>query len=444
MNEILFSEYFHYGKQINAVLIFPESYKFGSANLGHQTVYRLLNESEIVNCERFYIEPKSNRKLASVETGRQLSDFDFIAFSSSYELDVYKIIDLLKRLKLYPLSKEKLRRRPAIISGGALTFINPKLLQIYSDIVILGDFENIVLEFIQMLVQIKLGEDIDEIKSHYEFIFKGGDFSVKPNISETISAYSALVSEKSSFPNAFLVELARGCPYKCYFCNTGSSRGKLRFLDKELQNRLTQSMIQKKIKRIGLIGSASLLYPDIEKLLENLISNKIEFSFSSLNIADINETILKYIFEAGQQTITLAPEVGTEKMRQIIRKKYDSGKLLDIVEFAAKSGIPRLKLYFIYGFIEEELSDLTAIVELIFKIKKITSISQRPFNIIVSLNPFIPKPNTPAAGVEMQSKKILVSKLLFLKNELKNSGVRVEAMSVNEAILQYSLARGIY
>ena len=444
MNEILFSEYFHFGKQINAVLIFPDSYKFGSANIGHQTVYRLLNESEIVNCERFYIEPEKNKKLASVETGRQLSDFDFIAFSSSYELDIYKIIDLLKQLKLYPLSNEKSRRRPVIISGGALTFINPKLLQIYSDIVVVGDFENIFNEFVQMLISIKSGEDINEMKSRYGFIFKGGDFSVKPNISGNISAYSAFISEKSSFSKAFLVELARGCPYKCYFCNTGSSRGKLRFIDNNLLDKLLFFLKSKNIKKIGLIGSASLLFPDIENLLENLISNKIEFSFSSLNVSDLTENILKQIFKTGQQTITLAPEVGNEKMRRIIGKKFNFGKLLDIVEFAAKSGIPRLKLYFIYGFIEEELADLTAIVDLVFKIKKITSISGKPFNIIVSLNPFIPKPNTPAASVEMQPKNILASKLLFLKNELKNSGVRVEAMSINEAALQYSLARGNY
>ncbi|MBP7652630.1 radical SAM protein [Candidatus Dependentiae bacterium] len=440
MNEKLLCNFSHFGKKINIVLIFPESYKFGIANLGHQTVFRILNESQSVNCERYYID-SSDSKFFSFETGRFLTDFDFIGFTSSYELDFFKITDLLKKLKLYPLDRrENIRKRPVIISGGAMTFINPYVLQEFSDIVVMGDFESIAEKFISILDSVKSGTPIKTIMEEYDFIFTPHLKVNAPNISEKIKAYSSIISESSQFPSTYLIELCRGCPYKCSFCSTGSTRGKLRFINRELFDSIVNMLISNNIKKVGLIGSAVLLYPDIEEMLKNFIDKGIMFSFSSLNISDINEKMLEFISKTNQQTLTLAPEVGSEKMQKIIGKKIDFDKLYTIVRYAASYGITRIKLYFLYGFEQEEKSDLEGIIKLVTAIKNYTCISGRPFNLIVSLNPVIPKPHTQMSAIKMQPKKVLSDKLSFLKNGLKSTGTRIESMSINEAVIQYSIA----
>lgn len=83
-------------------LVYPNTYGVGMANLGFQSVYRLLNDDEGIVCERAFLPARESRekqdkpqKLVSVESGRPLKDFQVIAFSVSFENDFLNILDII-------------------------------------------------------------------------------------------------------------------------------------------------------------------------------------------------------------------------------------------------------------------------------------------------------------------------------------------------------------
>ena len=97
MNELLLSKYLHFGKKINILAVYPNNYNLGIANLGHQFFYRALNETNLINCERLYLNNIFSNNLCSIETKKKIQNFDVIAFSICYELDIFNIINLLKK-----------------------------------------------------------------------------------------------------------------------------------------------------------------------------------------------------------------------------------------------------------------------------------------------------------------------------------------------------------
>ena len=424
----------HYGKKTNICLIFPSDYSIGIANTGHQTVYRILNNMQEINCERYYFDNRLPLH-KSIETSKSIFEFDIIAFSCCYELDIPAIE------KFYTVNNidiKKVNERPLIIAGGALTFINPLMIRDIADLVFLGDFEENAEGFREAVLELRTGKKIDDIREKYDFFLNLNFLKIKS--SRNIEAYSCIVSDKSAFPDSMLIELCRGCCCQCNFCNTGHSRNPLRFIKKNLLEILFEKAISNGVSKIGFIGTAVLSYPGLIGILENLLTANLKFSFSSINTNQITNDFLNILFRAGQNTITLAPEAGNDKMLGIINKKIVFDELISTSRYAAEIGIKRLKLYFIYGFEEEEANDLDDIANLILKIKKATNISGKPFNIAVSFNPFIPKPDTPFANRKMLHKNILEKKRNYIRDKLIKTGVRLEFMSINDSIKQHEIS----
>jgi len=432
MSEIKLSKYNHFGKKINIALIFPDKYKFGIANLGHQTVYRLFNETQIFNCERFYAD---NDDLRVCETRRFITDFSVLAFSVCYELQLLYILRLLNKLNYLPLTKYSTNKRPLILIAGALTFVNADILYDFADLVYVGDLENKinnVCNDIEKIIENRRDSDdlIIEFNNKYKSI----------NNSNIIEAYSLIVSDTSEFPNTALIELTRGCANNCAFCNTGAMRKQVRITAADIVENYIEILKDNNIRKIGFIGSAVLAYPQLLNLLENLLTYNFEFSFSSINLNHLTKDIIECLVKSGQNTITLAPEAGNSKMLKILNKNIDFDKLFELIKFSVERGIKRLKLYFIYGLAEETEEDLDDIVNLVKQIKDISQISNKPFNLIVSLNPLIPKPNTAFSKREILRKNILLQKQNYLKKKIFALGARLECLSISEAIKQYQIA----
>ncbi|HPP86752.1 MAG TPA: radical SAM protein [bacterium] len=448
MNELLLSKYLHFGKKINILAVYPNNYNLGIANLGHQFFYRALNETNLINCERLYLNNIFSNNLCSIETKKKIQNFDVIAFSICYELDIFNIINLLKKYNWLDsvLQKKYSNNRPLIIAGGALTFINPEIINKYTDYAVIGDFENIIAKFCEFITDALENIKRAEILKKYNFLFNE-DNAGKWNTSAEIDAYSNIIplDKNCEFDNTFLIELARGCPNNCSFCNTGATRNPLRFFDRQKINEILNILRLRNIQKLGLIGSAVLLYPNIKNFLNDLLKQNFQFSFSSLTINHLDFEIIELLVKSQQNTLTLAPEVGNEKMQKLINKKINIPKFLEILKFAVSNGIKRIKLYFLYGFEENDNDDIFAIIELVKEINEIIKIKGKPTNLIISLNPIIPKPNTPyhQSNKTMLPKKILERKKKILRNRLINLGCRLEFMSINEALLQYRIANNL-
>lgn len=464
------------------ILTYPNTYAVGMSNLGFQTIYGLLNECENVCCERAFLPDapllplyrQTHAPLCSLESKTPLSDVDMVAFSISFENDYLHLLDILELARLPLKAEDRHGSHPLIIAGGAITTINPEPLALFVDVFLLGDGEEIVPQFVAAYQQYAPTCSKPELLEHlaalpgvyvpalYDVAYHddgtidavtpiGGAPSVISTCPltnlETFPAYSRILTEETEFGDMFLLQLTRGCPYKCRFCHTGYTQRPLRHLSLETAMRLIEHGLQFR-KKIGLVSPAVADYPHFDALYDFILERGGNVTVSSLRIsACANTDILERLSRAGQRTITLAPEAGTERLRKIVRKNLSNDMLYATIERIALAGIPNVKLYFLIGLPSETDDDIEALIEvgrncrdLMVQTMKRTG---KVGTITVSVNPCIPKPSTPLQWCGMATERELKQKLQRITRGFARVGnVDVIAEPLRMAIWQGILARG--
>ncbi len=147
------------GAQVEIVLAYPNTYHVGMSNLGVHQIYSLLNRREDTACERVFLPDeediedyyKTGTKLFTLESKRPVKEFDILAFSVSFEQDYLNILEIL-RLSGIPLAQEeRTDEDPLVLLGGICSFFNPEPLADFFDIVIVGEGEEVMGEFVGRL-----------------------------------------------------------------------------------------------------------------------------------------------------------------------------------------------------------------------------------------------------------------------------------------------------
>lgn len=467
------------GGGISVCLVYPNHYQTGMSSLGFQTVYRLLNETAGIVCERAFLPERleleelqrSGRPLLSLEGKRPLADFDVIAFSTSFEPD-YINIPLILNLARIPLhAAQRSERHSLVIAGGAAFFINPEPVADFIDIVCIGEGEELIPALAaalnststngrhELLLQLAKQPGF-YIPAFYTPLYQAGSFSghdvaesapkqikrICPVLDHYPPAQSVILTEHTEFGDMFLVEVSRGCPRGCRFCSSGFIYAPFRqqpyknliaAVDEGLQHR----------RKIGLVGAAVSDYRDIGKLCRHIVDQGGKVSVSSLRIDRIDDQMLDSLIASGHKTIALAPEGGSQRMRDMIRKNLTEEQILSACERLISRDILNLKLYFIIGLPTETMADLEEMIRLVKAIRQRVidqaKANRRLGEIMLSVNPFIPKPFTPFQWCGMEPLPSLEQKVKFLENSLRslsNVGIKVE--SLKGCYLQALLSRG--
>jgi len=467
------------GGCINVCLVYPNHYQTGMSSLGFQTVYRLLNETAGIVCERAFLPERleleelqrSGRPLLSLEGKRPLADFDVIAFSTSFEPD-YINIPLILNLARIPLhSAQRSERHSLVIAGGAAFFINPEPVADFIDIVCIGEGEELIPalaaalnsttvdnrhEMLQQLAQ----QPGFYIPAFYTPLYQAGTFAgyevaenippqikrVCPSLEVHPPAQSVILTEHTEFGDMFLVEVSRGCPRGCRFCSSGFIYAPFRQQPYENLVAAVDEGLQHR-RKIGLVGAAVSDYRDIGKLCRHIVDKGGKVSVSSLRIDRIDDQMLDSLIASGHKTIALAPEGGSQRMRDVIRKNLTEEQILSACDRLISRNILNLKLYFIIGLPTETMADLEEMIRLVKAIRERViekaKANRRLGEIILSVNPFIPKPFTPFQWCGMETLPSLEKKVKFLENSLRslsNVGIKVE--SLKGCYLQALLSRG--
>lgn len=406
-------------------LIYPNSYPVASSSLSFHELFRSLNQSSNISCERFFYE-RSFKRFFSLDSLKQLDEFRIWAFSIHYEIDVLNFVDILKNFKI-PLRKEERNPyHPVIIVGGALSFFKHALLNRIADFVYRGDLEKSFLEEFWSLKSSFSREEIIGKLSRFEF--------ASPVINKNLSK-SCFLSKYSSFSDRLLIEIGRGCNRKCRFCSVGYSFGKARFTPIEQLEAIITSFINV-TRKIGFIASTVTDYPYLEQLLDLIEKYDIIPSFSSLRVDSLNESLLMALKKGGQNQFTIAPEGGSQRIRNLFSKGINSEHINNALNLGIKAGFEVIKLYFIYGATFEEEVDRKGIVQIAEQARK-----KGYKKVIVSLNPLIPKPGTAYYNMPMTRMKELKKITMNLRKNLNTiPGVKTVFKSVKEGIIQYSIA----
>jgi len=438
-----------WGGKTPICLVFPNTYHVGMSNLGFQILYRLLNSLPEVVCERAFLPEqkewqayqRSKAPLLSLESGKPLSQFKIIAFSLPFENDFPNILSILQLAKIPLKTAERDPRDPLIIAGGAATTLNPEPLAPFVDLFFIGEGEEAVLEFLRTFQAAGDGkEDLLKEACRIEGIYCPAlyeplyddegqlrEFAPLANAAPSrvkrrwikdpsmLPSGSAILTPLTEFKEMFLMEVNRGCPRKCRFCA-------VRAIYLPFRNRALDRLIQEadqglqRGKRIGLVGSALGDHPGFNELCAHITAKGGEIAISSIRADAVTKERAELLAASRYRTVTMAPEAGTERLRQVVAKGLTDEEIFSAVEALASHGITNLKLYFIIGLPTETWEDCEGIVTLAKHIRHHMGKGGRQVGeITISIAPFVPKAWTPFQWHPFEEVKILKKKIQAIK-----------------------------
>jgi len=469
------------GGNVKAVLVFPNSYYLGMSSLGFQVVCHEINQHPDASCERAFLE-ESQESCVSFETRQPLSGFDIIGFSVSFELDYFNVLRALHTAKIPLKAKDRGSEDPVIIAGGICASFNPEPLASFMDAFVVGDGEEAVHDVIyeyqdwrstrkdrhDLLLRLSAIRGV-YVPLLYDVAYREDGIlsgiypqrDVKPKIERRIvseldkfDATSKILTPNTEFVNTFLVEVIRGCAHRCRFCVSSHIQGcRIRSAEKVLEaisgsDLLAQARSADRPYRIGLVGSSVTDHSQIDKIATSLVDAGNRISIASMRADSVSDALLDALASSDQETITLAPEAASDRLRRAIGKDIPLEAVFQVIKLALKKGITNVKLYFMVGLPAETPEDVDSIITVVERIRRLMFTSPRPLasklpRLTISISPFVPKPHIPFQWLPMEDVEILSRKIQLLNRGLKKiGGVRVTSTSARWSAVQGVLSRG--
>ena len=425
-----------WGTGFSVCLAYPNSYRVGMANLGFQTVYRIINEQPSFLCERAFLSVSGDAaefvagaaEMVSLESQKPLSDFDILAFSVSFENDYPAILSMMDAAGIPLLAKDRKDIHPLVIGGGIALTINPEPLADFFDVFILGEAEDALPAFADAFrtnrkqepdrkaLLFNLQRQVSDLYVpslyHIDYSPDGKIKSIAPReeglperirLSSIKNIDAFCTTEVVSAPDTemadmYLVEVNRGCPHLCRFCAAGYVYAPPRFRTYEKILAAVDDGLSRK-KKIGLVGTAVSDHPDLIKICRYIADQGAAAGIGSLRVDQINGEMVDLLRACGIETVALAPEAGSQRLRDLLRKGITTDDILNAAEILIKNNISNLRLYFMVGLPTEEEEDIDAIIDLAKKIQHTvlsrTDGKKKFRRMTLSINQFIPKPRTP-------------------------------------------------
>ena len=437
------------------VFAFPNTYTVGITSLGYQGIWANLATRSQVDVSRWFTDAHENlpRKI------------ELLGFSFSWELDYVNILAALKKFDIPVDTCDRTDAHPLVFGGGPVLTANPEPFAAWFDIVLLGDGEELIGNFLNAYQQVRYASRQEQLRhlakvdgiyvpALYVVTYTSEDgaiTSIKPIDSDipaivhkqtykgnTLSA-STVVTEKAAWESIFMVEVVRSCPEMCRFCL--ASYLTLPFRTASLESSLIPAIAKglEVTKRLGLLGASITQHPEFDTLLDYLAQpqfDDIRLSLASVRTNTLTEKLARILSTRDSRSVTIAIESGSERLREIINKKLHNDEIRQAAINAQAGGLKALKLYGMAGVPMENDDDIEQTIEMLISLRKIAPKLKLTFG----CSTFVPKAHTPWQwqGVSNTAEK----KMQYFRKKLLPKGIDFRPESYKDSIVQAMISRG--
>jgi radical SAM family uncharacterized protein/radical SAM-linked protein len=464
-------------------LIFPDLYEIGTSHFGLQILYHILNKHPDIAAERVFAPDvdmeaqlrRSDLPLFSLESHAPVNQFDIIGFSLLYELNFSNVLNLLDLAGLPLRAAQRDDSHPLVIAGGPCT-CNPEPVADFFDAMVVGDGERVIVELSKTWLQWKAQagrQKFDLLKrwSAIEGVYVPSFFephtdargarTLKPRFDDHNRVQRTIVADLDdlSFPDKPIVpygkpvhdrlrlEVSRGCTRGCRFCQAGMIYRPVRERAPQTLMALAQTSLEatgyEDVSLLSLsTGDYGCIAPLMEQLMARFATDQVAVSLPSLRAGTLTPELMSLIKTVRKTGFTIAPEAGSQRLRDVINKNITETEIFETVTDAFRLGWRVIKLYFMIGLPTETHADLQALVDLVKRLREINVPHPRAGKINVSVATFIPKPHTPFQWAPQNTLAESTEKINWLKQQLALPGIQFKWQNPEVSMLEGLWARG--
>ena len=447
---------------VRMCLAFPDAYEVGMSNVGMQILYHVVNEQPDFLCDRVYapltdmgeLLKKTGQKLLARESERNLKDFDCIGFTLQFELCYTNVLYMLDLADIPLRANDRGPKDPLIFAGGPCTY-NPEPVAAFFDFFVIGEGEEVILEVLDVLKS-SLGNRDSKLKalSQLQGVYVPSMF--QPTYSDAgrflnleplagaprwIERRIIADLDKAAYPRKPVtpaiqpvhervsVEIQRGCTRSCRFCQAGYIyRPRRERNPNTVLDIIESSVAATGISEIGLLSLSSADYSHIHPVMKSVIDTykkqHLSVSLPSTRLEALEEDYLDVFKEEKKSGFTIAPEAGSQRLRNVINKNFTEEEVVETARMLFRNGWQTIKMYFMIGQPTETDADVIAIAELANAVVRKTSDIAGRRQVTVSVSSFVPKPQTPfqwheqISADEIRRKQKLIRDHIFYKKQI--------------------------
>lgn len=468
---------------------FPDTYEVAMSHLGMKILYDILNNHPHTLCERVMLPwvdmleglRREQVPLFSLENRTPLHDFDVVGFTLQYEMSFTNILEMLDLGGIALKSQDRPEDAPIVVAGGPCAF-NPEPMAMFIDAFMLGDGETVILEVCDLIRNLRAkGSTREEIlfqlsqipgvyvprfyQASYHADGRLQSFvPTREGVPATVTKRIELDLENAPYPekipvpytqvvhDRIVLEIMRGCTRGCRFCQAGMLYRPVRERSPEKLYALAEKLVESTgYEELSLSSLSSGDYPCLEEitkgLLERFQQKRVSLSLPSMRLDSLVKQSLENTAQVKKSGLTLAPEAGTQRLRDVINKGVTEEDLVRAVTDAFQSGWSAVKLYFMMGLPTETDEDLLGIADMAKKVIDcyfaVPKAQRAPgLRITISTATFVPKAFTPFQWAAQDTLEEIRRKQMFLREALRIKGVTFNWHDGELSVLEACVARG--